>query len=85
MPKYTTRQVARRLGLTTQRLHAILVNYPGLRPVERDSTAKNLLWSEPELAALQDHIESHPFVRKSLRSSKAKAALNQTEPSGFTE
>lgn len=64
MTTYTTRQVARILGVTKQRLHSILTNYPTLRPIERDTNAKNLLWSEHELAALRSHIEKHPFIHK---------------------
>mgnify|MGYP001094540724 CR=1 FL=1 len=68
MTTYTTGQVARILGITKQRIHAILANYPGLRPIERDTNAKNLLWSEPELAALRSHLEKRPFTNKGKNS-----------------
>jgi hypothetical protein len=68
MTTYTTGQVAKLLGITKKRVHAMLTDYPGLRPTERDSNARDLLWSENELAALRAHIESHPFISKPKHS-----------------
>ena len=68
MSTYTTRQVARILGITKQHIHAILAKHPALRPIERATNTKNLLWSEHELAALRAHIEKHPIISKSKRS-----------------
>ncbi len=85
MTKYTTRQVAKRLGITKQRIHSTLVDYPALRPVARTSNTKYLLWSTEEIAALQTHIEFHPFKRHASHSRKGKSSVKQTEPPTFIE